>query len=46
MQVKHDLIAQHGLTEEEYKRIVEILVRELKSAELGRFSVMWSETIF
>ncbi len=43
MQVKRDPIAQHGLAEEEYKRIVEIPWREPNLTELGRFSVMWSE---
>jgi phosphoribosylformylglycinamidine synthase II len=38
-----DLIAQHNLTPEEYKKIVEILGREPNLTELGMFSVMWSE---
>ncbi|HJU04043.1 MAG TPA: phosphoribosylformylglycinamidine synthase subunit PurL [Nitrospiraceae bacterium] len=38
-----DLIAQHGLSDEEYKKIVEILGREPNLTELGMFSVMWSE---
>ena len=38
-----DLIAQHNLTDEEYKKIVEILGREPNLTELGMFSVMWSE---
>ena len=38
-----DLIAQHNLSEEEYKKIVEILGREPNLTELGMFSVMWSE---
>src|SRR5207244_7752375 len=37
------LIAQHQLTESEYEKIVEILGREPRYAELGIFSVMWSE---
>lgn len=37
------LIASHGLTEEEYARIVNILGREPNITELGIFSVMWSE---
>ncbi|MBI4263246.1 MAG: phosphoribosylformylglycinamidine synthase subunit PurL [Acidobacteria bacterium] len=36
-------IAQHGLTREEYQRIVERLGREPTLTELGIFSVMWSE---
>src|SRR4249920_2811173 len=38
-----DLIAKHGLTPEEYERIKNILRREPNFAELGVFSVMWSE---
>ena len=37
------LIAEHGLTHEEYDRIVEIIGREPNFTELGIFSVMWSE---
>ena len=42
-QVTKDLIAQHGLTEEEYQKIVAVLGREPNLTELGMFSVMWSE---
>ncbi len=38
-----DLIAQHQLTESEYRKIVSILGREPTFTELGIFSVMWSE---
>jgi phosphoribosylformylglycinamidine synthase len=38
-----DLIAQHGLTEEEHQKIVAALGREPNLTELGMFSVMWSE---
>jgi phosphoribosylformylglycinamidine synthase subunit PurL len=38
-----DLIAQHQLTPGEYQKIVDILGREPSYAELGIFSVMWSE---
>jgi len=37
------LVKQHGLNEEEYQRIKEILGREPNFTELGVFSVMWSE---
>ncbi len=43
MKVSSDLIAQHGLSEDEYKKIVDILGREPNLTELGMFSVMWSE---
>ena len=38
-----DLIAQHGLSEDEYQQIVKHLNREPNLTELGVFSVMWSE---
>jgi phosphoribosylformylglycinamidine synthase subunit PurL len=41
--ITKDLIAQHGLTEEEYQKIVSLLGREPNFTELGMFSVMWSE---
>ncbi len=37
------LIAKHGITPEEYQRILTILGREPNITELGMFSVMWSE---
>ncbi len=37
------LIEQHGLTPQEYARIVTALGREPNLTELGIFSVMWSE---
>jgi len=37
------LAREHGLTDEEYERIVEILGRTPSFSELGIFSVMWSE---
>ena len=42
-QVSADLAAEHGLTGEEYARLLEILGREPSLTELGIFSVMWSE---
>ncbi|MCK4856388.1 MAG: phosphoribosylformylglycinamidine synthase subunit PurL [candidate division Zixibacteria bacterium] len=38
-----ELVAEHGLSDEEYHRIKEILGREPTFTELGVFSVMWSE---
>lgn len=38
-----ELIKAHGLTEEEYNRIKDILGRKPTFTELGIFSVMWSE---
>ncbi len=41
--VTPELVASHGLTQEEYKKIVGTLGREPSYTELGVFSVMWSE---
>ena len=38
-----ELIADHGLTPDEYERLKGILKREPTYTELGIFSVMWSE---
>ena len=38
-----EIVAKHGLTEEEYERILEMLGREPNLTELGVFSAMWSE---
>lgn len=38
-----ELIRSHGLNDEEYKRILELMGREPTFTELGIFSVMWSE---
>jgi len=43
MTITNELIAQHGLTLDEYQRIVDTLGREPTLTELGIFSVMWSE---
>ncbi len=37
------LAREHGLTDEEYQRIIQILGRTPNFTELGIFSVMWSE---
>src|SRR5437868_4013897 len=41
--VTPEVVAQHGLTSEEFARIKKILGREPNFTELGIFSVMWSE---
>lgn len=38
-----EIVAEHGLTQEEYQKILSILGREPNLTELGIFSVMWSE---
>jgi phosphoribosylformylglycinamidine synthase len=43
MTVAADVLDRHGLTLDEYQRIVEALKREPTMTELGIFSVMWSE---
>ena len=37
------IVAEHGLSTEEYKRLLKALGREPNLVELGIFSVMWSE---
>ena len=41
--ITKEVIAKHGLTDEEYARIESILGRAPNFTELGVFSVMWSE---
>ena len=43
MSITPEIVAQHSLTTEEYEKIKQILGREPNLAELGVFSVMWSE---
>jgi phosphoribosylformylglycinamidine synthase len=38
-----EMVAEHGLSDEEYARILKSLGREPNLVELGIFSVMWSE---
>jgi len=42
-QITPQIVADHGLSEEEYQRILNALGREPNLVELGIFSVMWSE---
>ncbi len=42
-EITPEVIKQHGLSEEEYRRVVEMLGRQPNLTELGIFSVMWSE---
>jgi phosphoribosylformylglycinamidine synthase subunit PurL len=43
MTIDQDTIERHGLTRDEYERIVRALGREPNETEIGIFSVMWSE---
>ncbi|MBI3677374.1 MAG: phosphoribosylformylglycinamidine synthase subunit PurL [Proteobacteria bacterium] len=42
-QITPDIVREHGLSEEEYARIIRLMNREPNFVELGIFSVMWSE---
>jgi phosphoribosylformylglycinamidine synthase II len=42
-QITPEIVAQHGLSEDEYARVLHALGREPNLTELGIFSVMWSE---
>jgi phosphoribosylformylglycinamidine synthase len=41
--ITSQIVADHGLNEEEYARILAAMAREPNLVELGIFSVMWSE---
>jgi phosphoribosylformylglycinamidine synthase II len=41
--ISAETVAEHGLSEDEYARILKALGREPNLVELGIFSVMWSE---
>jgi len=41
--ISPEQIKSHGLSDNEYSKIIEILGREPNITELGIFSVMWSE---
>src|SRR6266567_2283988 len=43
IRVTPEIAAEHGLTAEEYARVIKILGRDPNITELGIFSVMWSE---
>ncbi|RCK51748.1 phosphoribosylformylglycinamidine synthase [Thalassospira profundimaris] len=42
-EITPDVIKSHGLTDDEYKLVLDIMGREPNLTELGIFSVMWSE---
>lgn len=42
-EITPELVAEHGLSESEYERVLGILGREPTFTELGVFSAMWSE---
>jgi phosphoribosylformylglycinamidine synthase subunit PurL len=42
-EITPEIVAEHGLSEEEYVRVLHAMGREPNLTELGIFSVMWSE---
>ncbi|MDF2096305.1 phosphoribosylformylglycinamidine synthase subunit PurL [Aquibaculum arenosum] len=42
-EITPELVAEHGLTPQEYEKVLDILGRAPNLVELGIFSVMWSE---
>jgi phosphoribosylformylglycinamidine synthase subunit PurL len=42
-EITPQIVAEHGLSEEEYARVLRAMGREPNLTELGIFSVMWSE---
>lgn len=42
-QITDQIVADHGFTPDEYKKVLSIMGREPNLVELGIFSVMWSE---
>ncbi|MCK4939368.1 MAG: hypothetical protein KAR80_03675, partial [Rhodospirillaceae bacterium] len=40
-EITPEIVAEHGLSEDEYKLVLEIMGREPNITELGIFSVMW-----
>jgi phosphoribosylformylglycinamidine synthase subunit PurL len=42
-EITPQIVAEHGLSEEEYARVLHAMGREPNLTELGIFSVMWSE---
>ena len=42
-EITPEIVAEHGLTPDEYQRLLKILGRTPSLTELGIFSVMWSE---
>ncbi|HYJ29790.1 MAG TPA: hypothetical protein VEW25_05560, partial [Allosphingosinicella sp.] len=42
-EIRAETVAGHGLSPDEYERVLHALGREPNLTELGIFSVMWSE---
>jgi phosphoribosylformylglycinamidine synthase len=43
MKITDKIVAEHGLSKDEFQKILEVLGREPNLLELGIYSVMWSE---
>ena len=43
MQITTGIILNHGLTKDEYKKIIKLIGKEPNMLELGIFSAMWNE---
>ncbi len=43
MKITKEMATEHGLTVEEYDKIIDLMGRDITYTELGIFSVMWSE---
>ncbi len=43
LEITPEVVAEHGLSDDEYEKILEIMGRAPNLTELGVFSVMWSE---
>ena len=43
MKISDEIIKKHGLKEDEYKKIINLIGREPNHLELGIFSAMWNE---
>lgn len=43
IKITDKIISEHGLTKEEFERIVKTLGRRPNIVELGMYSVLWSE---
>ena len=43
MKINSDIINKHGISSEEYKKIINLVGREPNLLELGIFSAMWNE---
>jgi len=43
MKISYDIVNKHGLSQEEYNKIINLIGREPNLLELGIFSAMWNE---